>query len=117
MKTVNIEDITPDDVFVCSHNNGDGTVTLYEEGDELPVYPPTKPAVVITPRQFRQALTRAQLRQMVETLIANSEQDVKDWYEFATGFESTHPVVLQMAQAMGKTEADVDALFALGERL
>lgn len=117
MRTVRIAELTPDDVFVCSHNHGDGTVTLYEDWSEVPVTPPTKPVVVITPRQFRQALTRAQLRQMVETLIANSEQDVKDWYEFATGFESTHPVVLQMAQAMGKTEADVDALFALGERL
>lgn len=109
--------IPAEEQFVFAHNNGDGTASIYYEGDELPVMPIAEPAISITPRQFRQALTRANLRQSCDSMIANSDQDVRDWYEFATSFESNHPVVLQMAQAMGKTKADVDALFALGERL
>lgn len=116
MKTVPYP-IPPDEHFVFAHNNGDGTVVLYQDGDAMPTFPDVPAPVSLTPRQFRQALTKANLRAMVEQMIGEATQDTKDWYEFATSFESRHPVVLQMAQAMGKTQADVDALFAMGEQL
>lgn len=71
----------------------------------------------LSPRQFRQALTALGLRAAVEAAIAAADQDTKDWYEYATTFERNHSVLIAMATALGKTGADIDALFALGATL
>lgn len=71
----------------------------------------------ISPRQFRQALTAIGLRATVEAVIAIADQDTKDWYEYATSFERTNHVLVAMATSLGKTDAEVDAMFALGATL
>lgn len=71
----------------------------------------------ISPRQFRQALTRAGLRNAAEALVAASSQDVKDWYQTASDFQPRHPILLSMAEALGKTQLDIDNLFTLGGSL
>ena len=71
----------------------------------------------LTPRQIRQALTRAGLRTQVEAAVAAGDQDMKDWWEFATTFERTHHLVVAMGTALGQTEAQLDALWALGASL
>ncbi len=78
-----------------------------------------QPTIVpsLSPRQFRQALTALGLRAAVEAAIAAADQDTKDWYEYATSFEWNHSVLIAMATALGKTDADIDALFALGATL
>lgn len=65
----------------------------------------------VSPRQIRQALTRANLRSSVEAAVAAGDQDIKDWWEFATTIERQHPMVLVMATALGVTDAQLDSLF------
>lgn len=71
----------------------------------------------ISPRQIRQALTRASLRSQVEAAVAAGNQDLKDWWEFATVFEREHPMVVAMGDSLGQTPAQLDALWSLGASL
>ena len=71
----------------------------------------------VSPRQIRQALTQAGLRSVVEASIAGGDQNAKDWYEYATAFERTNPVVLGMAQALSITERQLDDLWTLAGSL
>ena len=75
------------------------------------------PIAPISPRQIRQALSRVGLRQAVESAITAADQDVKDWWEFATQFERQHPMVAEMGSALGQTEAQLDALWELAGSL
>lgn len=86
----------------------------------LPYIPPTVKIKVpesITPRQIRQALSRAGLRGYVESAVAASDQDTKDWYEWATKFERNHPLVIGMGESLGQSTEQMDNLFILGESL
>lgn len=103
--------------FVASRGLADGRVTLYYSDDELPPPVVAPAAIILTPRQFRQALTRAGIREAVESAIAGQDQDVRDWYQFADQYESTHPVVQATAQALGFSEAQLKAVFELGASL
>lgn len=106
--------------FKAIHQTGPDAFLHYAFDEEVPSTGAfwEKPAsVVLTPRQFLQALTKAGLRAAVEAAVAAGSQDLKDWYNRATEFESTHPVLLVMAQTLGKTKADVDALFQMGATL
>lgn len=98
-----------DDVVYPASVIGSATVQDY-------VAPPKPPVVVpvpqsVSPRQIRQALSRAGLRASVEAAVAAGDQDTKDWYEFATAFERSNPHILAMAQALGVTDAQLDGLF------
>ena len=68
---------------------------------------------VISPRQIRQALTAAGLRASVEAAVAAGDQDTKDWWEFATTFERSHPLVIGMAAGLGVTPLQMDDLWTL----
>ncbi len=78
--------------------------------------PPPIPAP-ISPRQIRQALTRAGLREAVETAVLAGDQDTKDWWEFATVFERDNAQVVAMGDALGVSEQQLDELWALGASL
>lgn len=80
------------------------------------VIPPVVPESV-SPRQIRQALTKAGLRDEVESAVAGADQDTKDWWEFATAFERQHPMVIAMATALGVTERQLDDLWTLAGSL
>lgn len=71
----------------------------------------------VTPRQIRQALTRAGLRDAVEYAVSQSSQDVKDWWEHSTVFERQNPQVIGMAAALGVSDSQVDDLWRLGDTL
>lgn len=71
----------------------------------------------LSPRQIRQALTAAGLRASVEAAVAAGDQNLKDWWEFATSFERMNPVVLGMATALNVTEQQMDDLWRLGASL
>lgn len=104
------QNILADEAFCERYHHGDWVYV-----GEQPVEPaPIKP---LSPRQFRQALTALGLRATVEAAIAAADQDTKDWYEYATSFERTNSVLVAMAAALGKTDADIDELFALGATL
>lgn len=69
--------------------------------------------VSVSPRQIRQALNAAGLRTQIETAVGASDQDTKDWWEFATTFERNHPMVIAMATGLGVTTTELDNLFIL----
>ncbi|MEK9724325.1 MAG: hypothetical protein VW405_12710 [Rhodospirillaceae bacterium] len=83
-----------------------------EPADPVPV-----PAVTVTPRQIRLALTQTGLRAAVENYVAAASQDVKDSWEYSTVFERDHPLLVAAGHALGKTDAEIDALFALAVTL
>lgn len=99
------------------------------ETDSAPyvVYEPKSPEQIrqaelaripeITPWQMRKALNQLGMREQVETAVAAGNQDVKDAWEFATSFVRTNPLVVAMQSVLGKTDAEVDALFMLGASL
>jgi predicted lipid carrier protein YhbT len=63
--------------------------------------------------QMRRALSQQGLRDVVEAAVAQSSQDVQDMWQFTTEHHRDNPMVAQIAQAIGKTEDDIDALFIL----
>ena len=79
--------------------------TIYPVGWVSPV------PLVVSPRQIRQALTRFDLRATVEAAIAAGNQDIKDWYAYATTFERANPHVVDMGVALGVTPEQLDQLW------
>ena len=71
----------------------------------------------LTPRQIRMAITRINMREIIESAVAAGDQDLKDWWEFSTGFERTHPEVIKMQQALSIPDESIDALWNLGASL
>jgi hypothetical protein len=84
------------------------------EGGVTNPYIPPVPSK-LTPRQFKQGLTRIGMRAAVEATVAAADQDTKDWYFESTSFERANPVMNAMALALGKTPEDIDNLFRLME--
>ena len=64
-----------------------------------------------SPRQMRQALTLAGLRDEVEAGILAGDTDLKDWWAYATSFEEDHPMVIAMATALGVSDIALHELF------
>ena len=72
----------------------------------------------ITPWQIRKALNQLGLRSAVEAAVAAStDQDLKDGWAVATEFNRLSPFVIDIGAALGKTDAELDALFTLGAGL
>ena len=71
----------------------------------------------VSPRQIRQALSRAGLRTAVEAAVAVGDQDTKDWYEFATEFHRASPVVAALSVALNVDGEALDGLWTLAASL
>ena len=86
---------------------------VYVRGDVVPELPQSQSNVpaVVTPHQIRLALNDAGLREAVEQAVAASDQAIKDWWEYALDVERKHPLIDSMAQQLGITEQQLDALF------
>lgn len=84
-----------------------------------PALPPPPPGVPnsVTDLQFRLALNQAGLREQAEAYIASASQDVKDWWDRATRIERADVMLNAAVKAIGKTDADRDALFTLAASL
>ena len=82
-----------------------------------PADPIIIPIPSCSPRQIRQVLTAAGLRTAVESAVAVGSQDLKDWWEFSTTIERTHPEVIAMGAALGQTPEQLDQLFTAGAAL
>jgi hypothetical protein len=68
----------------------------------------------LSARQVRLILSQFNYREAVEVGVASASQAVKDEWNFANEFERTSPVLNGMAQALGLSAADVDAMFEQG---
>ena len=72
----------------------------------------------LTRRQFKLALIRLGLFETVENMVAaTSDLELRVTYQEAQDFERNHPMILQMAEYLGKTDAELDDLFILGGTL
>ena len=86
-----------------------------------PAPPPPGPPTVVRMRQARQALLQAGKLEAVEQAIAALPEPARkaaqiDW-EFAAEVQRSWPLVQTLAQALGMTEADLDALFTAAAAL
>lgn len=106
--------------FVGAHADAytlfDGEVwTVFHD---IPVNPPMIPESV-TPWQMRKALNASGKRALVDALLANPQtpRDVIDGWEVASEWRRYDPVLLMMAQQLGMTSGDIDALFTLAATL
>lgn len=88
---------------------------LSEGNTPLPADPlPPAPIASISPRQIRQVLTGAGLRQAVESAVAAGDQHLKDWWEYSTAFDRDNAQVIAMGSALGQTPEQLDALWIWG---
>lgn len=66
---------------------------------------------------IRRALTQMGLRAATEQAVAQADQDTKDMWEFATSYHRTNPFTLVIANALNKTDADLDELFTIAKQI
>ncbi len=90
---------------------------LYANGEftRPPVTIPVPASV--TRGQFKLALLQMDLLDDVEAAIALADRATQINYAERLDFERHHPLVITMAAALGKTDAEVDALFVLAATL
>lgn len=65
----------------------------------------------ITPFQARAALIASGLMPQVEAMMAQADAITTAAWEYATEFRRTSPTLITMAQALGMTDEQLDALF------
>ena len=80
-----------------------------------PVADPEGPTV--DDLQIRLALNALDLREAVELAVAGSDQSTKDWWDRANNFKRLNPMVIALGAALGKTDAELDGLWALAATL
>ena len=91
---------------------------VLSQGTPIDAEDPAPPTIVIcSPRQIRMALTAAGLRSPVEAAVAAGPQSLKDWYAYASQFESNNPMTLSMAAQLGVSATALASLFALAVTL
>lgn len=78
---------------------------------------PPAPPISVTPYQIREALNMLGLRAAVESAVAAGSQSLKDKWQFAQEFKRDNQTVIELGLALGKTDAEMDALFQLAETL
>lgn len=98
--------------------DGDTEYRCYMPGEiERPVVEAIPPVPTLSAWQIRKALNQMGLREAVEAAVAAGPQDAKDAWAYANEFERDHYLIESFAQALGKSDEDIDALFALGATL
>lgn len=75
------------------------------------------PLPPVTPRQIRLALSQIGIRQEIEDWVKAQDISVQDSWQYATEVTRDNPLVLASCAALGKTDADLDAVFALARTL
>lgn len=80
-----------------------------------PVADPEGPSV--DDLQIRLALNASGLREAVELAVLGSDQSTKDWWDRASNFKRLNPMVVALGAALGKTDEELDGLWALAGAL
>lgn len=70
----------------------------------------------VTPRQARIALLRAGMLDAVNQAVASNQEWAITW-EFATEVKRDDPMIAAVQELLGKTDADIDALFIEASQL
>lgn len=101
----------PDDVQVGWVKNASGN---FEAPPPVEIPPPV---ISVTPWQIRKALNATGLRDAIEEAVAAGGQTVRDAWSYAQEFRRDNPLVSSVAYALGKTDAEIDAIFDLAKTL
>lgn len=102
--------------------NGEPSEDNVETDIANPPAPVAPVPAKIGPAQLRIALRRlhpeltpgAIYAVIAQLPTAQAQDDARDWYDYATEIQRTHPMLLQLAGAFGLTADQVDAVFRLG---
>lgn len=73
--------------------------------------------VDVSPWQIRKALNRLGLRDAVESAVDSADLTTQDAWAYATEFVRSDPLVTALGHALGKTDEELDGLFALAASL
>lgn len=98
----------------------DGYRVIQAQGHEAPGDVVNVPQTFkpVTRRQMLTALHRAGMLDAIKAAVDGSgDVELQIAFNEALDFERTNPMLIAMAQAMGKTDAEIDAIFALAETL
>lgn len=109
-------------------NNGDGTYRLDFDGssrlatqaevDAAAVAAARAAIAPVTRRQMLTALHRVGLLATIKGAVAASgDIELQIAFDESQEFQRNNPFLASMAQALGKTDAEVDAIFALAATL
>ncbi|WP_342640953.1 hypothetical protein [Rhodoligotrophos ferricapiens] len=82
-----------------------------------PVVDVPLPTTIITNRQAKLALVHAGLLDQVNQLMENRPAAERIEWEYTSTVRRDHPLILQLAPALGLTEAEIDDLFRLAATL
>jgi hypothetical protein len=94
----------------------------YEVRTEEDIFPETLTIeqefpYTVTSRQLRMALSKLNLRSLVDSAVAAGSQDLKDYWEYNPVFDRRSPLVEDLIRTVGKTDADADAVWQLAATL
>lgn len=67
----------------------------------------------VTPIQMRKALRLSGLKASVDAALSQADETVQEEWEYATEVLRTDANLIAVAYSIGKTDADIDALFVL----
>lgn len=98
----------------------EGHRVVAAQGHEAPgdVYEARQVFKAVTRRQMLTALHRAGLLETIRAAVAGSgDVELQIAFDEAQDFERDNPMLASMAKALGKTDAEVDAIFALAASL
>jgi hypothetical protein len=103
------------DATLATEEIAGGLYVRLSPGDT--VYSPVAPVIEVTPRQLRLALltsgiTPAAVAGVIGQLPEPQRTAALIEWEYATVMRRDHPLIGSLAGALGKTNADIDALFA-----
>lgn len=111
--------VVPDDdskpeylAYVAFLQQGGAPVQIADQ-----VNPASKPHVTCTPWQFRKALNARGLREQVDALVASLDQDSRDGYEYATSWDSDHPLLITNLPTLGWTADDLHEFIGFASTL
>ena len=82
-----------------------------------PVVEDTPEVASVSPRQFRRALIQVGLLEAVEAYMATADAETRTDWEYALEIRRNYPGWDQFAAAIGKTDEDVDTVFALAAQV
>lgn len=101
----------------CTQAEHDAWVSAEKAGGWLPVYPEVSSVPeAVSRRQLKEWLIRAELIDTVEAIIggiqdATEKRIAQNWWTESIEFRRDHPLVAAIAQQIGKSSAEVDAIF------
>jgi hypothetical protein len=105
-------------VAVSSIDTPEDWAALHASGIAIAAYEaPAATVAVVSPRQIRLALLQMGLLAAATTWIQSADEATRIEWDYATELRRDHPMWSVAAAALGKTEADIDALFALAKTL